>query len=82
MLVFVIFFPLGIGGLAAVCDCGTPWTFLLTFFKEHNNISNGAYTDLECVSKHMRGQFVHSEVACGSSRLGAATLLSYRMVIK
>ena len=19
-------------GLAAVCDCGTPWTFLLTFF--------------------------------------------------
>ena len=24
--------PLGVGGLAAVCDCGTPWTFLLTFF--------------------------------------------------
>ena len=22
---------LGVGGLAAVCDCGTPWTFLLTF---------------------------------------------------
>ena len=20
-------------GLAAVCDCGTPWTFLLTFLK-------------------------------------------------
>ena len=20
-------------GLAAVCDCGTPWTFLLTFFR-------------------------------------------------
>ena len=23
---------LGVGGLAAVCDCGTPWTFLLAFF--------------------------------------------------
>ena len=22
----------GCGGLAAVCDCGIPWTFLLTFF--------------------------------------------------
>ena len=21
-------------GLAAVCDCGTPWSFLLTFFDE------------------------------------------------
>ena len=39
VLVFVIFFFLlvcvcvwlGGGGLAAVCDCGTPWTFLLTF---------------------------------------------------
>ena len=20
--------PLGVGGLAVVCDCGTPWTFL------------------------------------------------------
>ena len=25
------FLPLG-RGLAAVCDCGTQWTFLLTFF--------------------------------------------------
>ena len=26
-------------GFAAVCDCGTPWTFLLTFFTcfKHNN---------------------------------------------
>ena len=24
--------PLGVRGLAAVCDYGTPWTFLLTFF--------------------------------------------------
>ena len=23
--------PLGVGVLAAVCDCGIPWTFLLTF---------------------------------------------------
>ena len=22
-------------GRAAVCDCGTPWTFLLPFFPEH-----------------------------------------------
>ena len=26
--------PLGVGGwLAAVCDCGTPWTFLLTILR-------------------------------------------------
>ena len=24
--------PLGVWERAAVCDCGTPWTFLLTFF--------------------------------------------------
>ena len=26
--------PLGVGGggVAAVCDCGIPWTFLLTFY--------------------------------------------------
>ena len=30
VLVFVIF-SLPLGGLTAVCDCGTPWTFLLTF---------------------------------------------------
>ena len=23
-------------GRAAVCDCGTPWTFLLTFFRQYN----------------------------------------------
>ena len=35
VLVFVIFlFSLSwCRGLAAVCDCGTPWTFLLTFLK-------------------------------------------------
>ena len=26
--------PLDAGGLAAVCDCGTPWTFLLTFLSK------------------------------------------------
>ena len=25
-------------GRAAVCDCGTPWTFLLPFFKEINKL--------------------------------------------
>ena len=29
---FVIFLFLLVSGLAAVCECGTPWTFLLTFF--------------------------------------------------
>ena len=31
VLVFVIFLFLLVRGLAAVCDDGTPWTFLLTF---------------------------------------------------
>ena len=26
-------------GRAAVCDCGTPWTFLLSFFLHQGNIS-------------------------------------------
>ena len=30
-LVFVIFLFLLVSGLAAVCDCGTRWTFLLPF---------------------------------------------------
>ena len=25
-------FSLPLGGLAAVCDCGIPWTFVLIFF--------------------------------------------------
>ena len=32
VLGFVLFLFLLVSGLAAVCDCGTPWTFLLTFF--------------------------------------------------
>ena len=31
--VFVFFSSSGCRGLAAVCDCGTPWTFLLTFYR-------------------------------------------------
>ena len=31
VLVFVIFLFLLVSGLGWVCDCGTPWTFLLTF---------------------------------------------------
>ena len=33
VLVFVIFLFLLVSGLAAVSDCGSPWTFLLTFLK-------------------------------------------------
>ena len=34
MLVWFYWFPLSLGVWegAAVCDCGTPWTFLLSFF--------------------------------------------------
>ena len=34
VLVWICRFSLPLGGLgrAAVCDCGTPWTFLLPFF--------------------------------------------------
>ena len=32
VLVFVIFLFLLVLGVASVCDCGTPWTFLLTFW--------------------------------------------------
>ena len=34
VLVFVIFSSSWCRGLAAVCDCGTPCTFLLTFLQE------------------------------------------------
>ena len=33
---FVIFFSSWCRGLAVVCDCGTPWTFLLTVLKDSN----------------------------------------------
>ena len=34
VLIWICLFPLPLEGLgrAAVCDCGTPWTFLLPFF--------------------------------------------------
>ena len=33
VLVWFCLFPLPLGlGRAVVCDCGTPWTFLLPFF--------------------------------------------------
>ena len=35
-LVFVIFSSSWCMGLAVVCDCGTPWTFLLTVLKDSN----------------------------------------------
>ena len=35
-LVFVIFSSSWSRGLAVVCDCGTPWTFLLTVLKDSN----------------------------------------------
>ena len=41
--------PLGVGGwlrLDAVCDCGTPWTFLLTFIAQ--NLQNG-----QCSQDHV-----------------------------
>ena len=53
MLVSVIFLFLlvsGVGcgwmGLDAVCDCGTPWTFLLTFIAQ--NLQNG-----QCSQDHV-----------------------------
>ena len=33
---FVIFSSSWCRGLAMVCDCGTPWTFLLTVLKDSN----------------------------------------------
>ena len=36
VLVFVIFSSSWCRGLAVVCDCGTPWTFLLTVLKDSN----------------------------------------------
>ena len=35
-LVFVIFSSCWCQGLAVVCDCGTPWTFLLTVLRDSN----------------------------------------------
>ena len=35
MLVFVIFLFLLVSGVAGVCDCGTPSTFLLTFLEDN-----------------------------------------------
>ena len=35
VLVWICRFPWGLGR-AAVCDCGTPWTFLLLFFFYYN----------------------------------------------
>ena len=35
-LVFVIFSSSWCRGLTVVCDCGTPWTFLLTVLKDSN----------------------------------------------
>ena len=32
VLVWMCRFPLPLLGRAAVCDCGTPWTFLFPFF--------------------------------------------------
>ena len=32
VLVFIPFLFLLVSGLAAACDCGTAWTFLLTFY--------------------------------------------------
>ena len=32
LLLHGMFFKLELLGRAAVCDCGTPWTFLLPFF--------------------------------------------------
>ena len=34
MFGFVCFLFLLVSGRAAVCDCGTPWTFLLPFFSD------------------------------------------------
>ena len=33
---FCHFLFLLVSGLAVVCDCGTPWTFLLTVLKDSN----------------------------------------------
>ena len=37
VFVFVIFSSSWCRGLAAVCDCGTPLTFLLTFFSANRS---------------------------------------------
>ena len=34
-VLYVLVFVIWCRGLAAVCDCGTLWTFLLTFFLSH-----------------------------------------------
>ena len=36
--------PLGVRGLAAACDCGPPWTILLTFFYEMGISRNKSLT--------------------------------------
>ena len=38
VLVFVIILFLLVSGLAAVCDCGTSWTLLLTFLARVRNL--------------------------------------------
>ena len=45
VLVWICQFPLPLGGLgrAAVCDCCTPWTFLLTFFTTKLSVKENSY---------------------------------------
>ena len=53
MLVFVIFSSSWCRGLAAVCDCGTPWTFLLTFLKCILTFSMNEYRNRKMVARFL-----------------------------
>ena len=48
VLVWICRFPLPLGVWAAVCDCGTPWTFLLPFFSVNTIRTLSSYFAAEC----------------------------------
>ena len=49
---FVFFFTLGVSGLAAACDCGTPWAFLLLTFLSAIIRSGIMIITFHCISLH------------------------------
>ena len=48
---FVCFLFLLVSGNAAVCDCGTPWTFLLPFFLDPDPTPEFAKEESEAISE-------------------------------
>ena len=71
VLVFVIFLFLLMSAVAAVCDCGTPWTFLLIFMLSANENCKLGYlpwipTRFWCICQ---GKLSVSSTACASVRV-------------